>query len=67
MHDYKPGDRILRESQFLAIKEAIAQIADASEELSKGINALKGAYKGCCIHAPAPEKAPEKVPEKRAS
>jgi hypothetical protein len=70
-YKYKPGDRILSESQFLAIQKAIAQIADASKELSKGVNALEDAYRSCCIHAPAPAPArgpsPRKVPDKRAS
>jgi len=70
-YKYKPNDRILRESQFLAIQKAIGQIADASKELSKGVNALEDAYRGCCIHAPAPTPAPapgpRKEPDKRAS
>ncbi len=67
MYNYEPGDRILKEKQFLAIQKAIAQIADASKELSQGVNALKDAYRGCCIHAPAPEPKPHRVPDKRAS
>ncbi len=71
MYKYEPSDRILKEHQFLAIQKAIAQIADASKELSKGVSALEDAYRGCCIHAPAPDPAPrpspQKVPDKRAS
>jgi hypothetical protein len=68
-YNYEPGDRILKESQFLEIQKAIGQIADASKELSKGVNALEDAYKSCCIHAPAPAPGtgPRKVPDKRAS
>jgi hypothetical protein len=72
-YHYKPGDRVLRGDQFLAIKKAIEQIADASQELGKGVKALQDAYKGCCIHMPGPEpaptpaKEPRKVPHERAS
>ncbi len=70
-YNYEPGDRILKESQFLAIQKAIGQIADASKELSSGVNALEDAYRSCCIHAPAPSPAPgpgpRKVPDKRTA
>jgi hypothetical protein len=70
---YKPGDRVLRGDQYEAIKKAIEKIVDASEELGKGVKALRDAYKGCCIHmpgpkpAPTPGKEPPKIPHERAS
>jgi len=61
-YQYESGDRILSGKQYLAIKKAIEQIADASQDLSKGVKALEDVYSSCCIHAPAPAPAPAAKP-----
>jgi hypothetical protein len=46
----KPGDRVLTEHDYQAIKKAIEKVAEASDDLTEGLKALDKAFGVCCIH-----------------
>ena len=52
MSHTKPGDRLLTEHDYQAIKEAIEKIVDASADLNEGLKDLQEVFGKCCIHSP---------------